>query len=140
MGFEESMVLKPNAFGPFRKVFVNLSTIDCNLLRSMIQKDWFGVENWFLMVQLLGNSFIPGLLKSPNKELSIRLAKSLVISKSTFRHLFTMHRALAKSESLLVNENGEIDADQVKDYVSNFATSRPPNESFQVLIGQYSKV
>ena len=51
-----------------------------------------------------------------------------------------MHRALAKSESVLVNENGEIDVDQVKDYVSNFAASRPPNETFQVLIGQYSQV
>ena len=51
-----------------------------------------------------------------------------------------MHRALAKSESVLVNENGEIDVNQVKDYVSNFAASRPPNETFQVLIGQYSQV
>ena len=51
-----------------------------------------------------------------------------------------MHRALAKSESVLVNENGEIDVDQVKDYVSNFAAGRPPNEAFQELIGQYSRV
>ena len=106
----------------------------------MIQKDWYGVENWFLMVQLLGNSFIPGLLKSPNKALSIRFVKRIFFKTQTLRHLFTMHRALAKSESVLVNENGEIDVDQVKDYVSNFAASRPPNETFQDLIGQYSRV
>ena len=52
--------------------FVNLSTINCRLLRTQIATDWHCVENWFLMVQLLGNSFIPGLLKAAGKELSIR--------------------------------------------------------------------
>lgn len=103
--------------------FVNLSVINCRQLRCGIATDWHCVENWFLMVQLLGNPFVPGLLKAPGKELSIR-------------HLFTMHRTLASAGTVLVNENGEIDVEQTSLYVSHFSRCRE-NTAFNELLGQY---
>ena len=66
------------------RVFVNLSTINCSLLRKQVASDWFCVENWFLMVQLLGNSFLPGLLKAPDKPLSIRSIQCLTYLSLSF--------------------------------------------------------
>ena len=53
-----------------------------------------------------------------------------------FRHLFTMHRTLAGSKAVLVNENGEIDVEETSVYVSHFTPSRQ-NSAFGELLGQY---
>ena len=47
-----------------------------------------------------------------------------------------MHRTLAASRAVLVNENGEIDIEQTSLYVSHFSPSRQ-NSAFDELLGQY---
>ena len=91
------------------KLIFSCGNTDCFKLNTII--DWFDVSNWFLMSNLLGNLYLPRLLKEKNKPLKIR-------------QLWTMHRALTNLETELIDADGQIITEGFVQYLTELTRGR----------------